>query len=81
MAIVKPALPYLDVLHDACRCSSRPVAVYHVSGEYAMAMGAAHAGLLDPEAYFAEIHAAFARCGARYVIGYAADYFLHSVSD
>ena len=81
MAIVKPALPYLDVLQDACRCSSRPVAVYHVSGEYAMAMGAAHAGLLDPEAYFAEIHGAFARCGARYVIGYAADYFLHSVSD
>ena len=81
MAIVKPALPYLDVLQDACHRSSRPVAVYHVSGEYAMAMGAAKASLLDPDAYFSEIHAAFARCGARYVIGYAADYFLHSVSD
>ena len=81
MAIVKPALPYLDVLQDACRRSSRPVAVYHVSGEYAMAMGAAKAGLLDPDAYFSEIHAAFTRCGARYVIGYAADYFLHCVSD
>lgn len=81
MAIVKPALPYLDVLQDACRRAGRPVAVYHVSGEYAMATEAAHAGLLDPEAYFAEIHAAFARCGARYVIGYAADYFLKCASD
>ncbi len=81
IAIVKPALPYLDVLQDACRLSRRPVAVYHVSGEYAMAMAAAKTGLLDPQAYFSEIHAAFARCGARYVIGYAADHFLHHVSD
>ena len=81
MAIVKPALPYLDVLQDACRRAGRPVAVYHVSGEYAMAMRAAKAGFLDPDAYFSEIHAAFARCGARYAIGYAADYFLHCVSD
>ena len=81
IAIVKPALPYLDVLQDACRRAGRPVAVYHVSGEYAMAMSAAKAGFLDPDAYFSEIHAAFARCGARYAIGYAADYFLHCVSD
>jgi len=81
IAIVKPALPYLDVLQDACRRAGRPVAVYHVSGEYAMAMRAAKAGFLDPDAYFSEIHAAFARCGARYAIGYAADYFLHCVSD
>ncbi len=74
--IVKPALPYLDVLAAACRRSSRPVAVYHVSGEYSMAVLAAQAGLLDVGDYLAEIHAAFRRCGARWVIGYAADAYL-----
>ncbi|MCT0224795.1 hypothetical protein [Synechococcus sp. CS-1328] len=74
--IVKPALPYLDVLAEACRRSSRPVAVYHVSGEYCMAVLAAQAGLLDLDDYLAEIHAAFRRCGARWVIGYAAEAFL-----
>ena len=78
ISIVKPALPYLDVLHEACRHSSHPIAAYHVSGEYVMAIHAARAGFLDPVDYFAEIHAAIARCGARYVIGYAANYFLQS---
>ena len=78
ITIVKPALPYLDVLQDACRRSAKSVAVYHVSGEYAMAMHASQAGLLNLSDYFEEIHTAFHRCGARYVIGYAADYFLES---
>jgi porphobilinogen synthase len=76
MTIVKPALPYLDVLQAACRRSSKPVAVYHVSGEYAMAIHASEGGLLYLPDYFEEIHAAFHRCGVRYVIGYAADFFL-----
>ena len=76
MTIVKPALPYLDVLQAACRRSSKPVAVYHVSGEYAMAIHASEGGLLYLPDYFEEIHAAFQRCGAQYVIGYAADFFL-----
>ena len=78
ITIVKPALPYLDVLQDACRRSVKSVAVYHVSGEYAMAIHASQAGLLNLSDYFEEIHTAFRRCGARYVIGYAADYFLES---
>ena len=78
MTIVKPALPYLDVLQTACCLSTKPVAVYHVSGEYAMAIHASQAGLLNLSDYFEEIHTAFHRCGARYVIGYAADYFLES---
>ena len=78
MTIVKPALPYLDVLQDACRRSPKSVAVYHVSGEYAMAMHASEAGLLNLSDYFEEIHTAFHRCGVRYVIGYAADFFLAS---
>ena len=76
MTIVKPALPYLDVLQAACRRSSKPVVVYHVSGEYAMAIHASEGGLLYLPDYFEEIHAAFHRCGAQYVIGYAADFFL-----
>lgn len=78
ITIVKPALPYLDVLQDACRRSPKSVAVYHVSGEYSMAIHASLAGLLNLSDYFEEIHMAFRRCGARYVIGYAADYFLES---
>ena len=74
--IVKPALPYLDVLAEACRRSTLPVAVYHVSGEYGMAVNAAQAGLLDLDDYLAEVHAAFRRCGARWVIGYAAEAFV-----
>ena len=76
VTIVKPALPYLDVLQTACRRSSRPVAVYHVSGEYAMAVHASEGGLINLSDYFEEVHTAFYRCGVRYVIGYAADFFL-----
>lgn len=74
--IVKPALPYLDLLAEAVSNTSAPVAVYHVSGEYMMAIHAAEAGLITADAYFDEVHQAFHRCGARYVIGYAADHFL-----
>jgi delta-aminolevulinic acid dehydratase/porphobilinogen synthase len=41
-----------------------------------MAVTAAQAGLINLSEYLAEIHAAFRRCGARWVIGYAADAFL-----
>ena len=74
--IVKPALPYLDLLARTTSSISQPVAVYHVSGEYMMAIQAASAGLIDADDYFDEVHAAFQRCGARYVIGYAANHFL-----
>ena len=62
MSIVKPALPYLDV----CRTLPTVLAPYHCisrGGEYAwqsMQLGK----LLDRVDYFAEIHAAMARCGA-----------------
>jgi len=74
--IVKPALPYLDLLARTASTISQPVAVYHVSGEYMMAIQAAGTGLIHADDYFDEVHAAFRRCGARYVIGYAADHFL-----
>ena len=45
--MVKPALPYLDVLADARRAFDVPLAAYHVSGEYAMIQAAAERGWLD----------------------------------
>ena len=53
------------------------LSLHNVSGEWQW-QSMQLEGLLDPVDYFAEIHAAMARCGARYVIGYAADYFLQS---
>lgn len=74
--IVKPALPYLDVLAETVRRSTKPIAVYHVSGEFMMARLAAQAGLINEDDYYDEIHSAFRRCGASWIIGYAADHFL-----
>ena len=74
--IVKPALTCLDLLARTVATISQPVAVYHVSGEYMMAIHAAEAGLIDVDDYFDEVHSAFHRCGARYVIGYSAQHFL-----
>jgi porphobilinogen synthase len=74
--IVKPALPYLDVLAETVKRATKPVAVYHVSGEFMMARLAAQAGLLNEDDYYDEIHASFRRCGASWIIGYAADHFL-----
>ena len=74
--IVKPALPYLDVLAETIKRSTKPVAVYHVSGEFMMARMAAKAGLINEDDYYDEIHSSFSRCGASWIIGYAADQFL-----
>ena len=74
--IVKPALPYLDVLAETVKRATKPVAVYHVSGEFMMARLAAQAGLLNEDDYYDEIHASFRRCGVSWIIGYAADHFL-----
>src|SRR5262249_16747381 len=47
MVMVKPALPYLDVIHRVKEATHLPVAAYNVSGEYAMIRSAAAAGQLD----------------------------------
>lgn len=76
VVIVKPALHYLDVIRRAKETAEVPVAAYHVSGEYMMAMLAAEHGLLDQAEYFDELHSALCRSGADFVIGYAAEDFL-----
>jgi porphobilinogen synthase len=70
--IVKPALPYLDVIRRVKEATRLPVAGYNVSGEYAMLKAAVAAGLLDERAAVLEILTGIRRAGADIVITYHA---------
>jgi porphobilinogen synthase len=70
--MVKPALPYLDVLAEARRRFDVPLAAYHVSGEYAMLMAAAANGWLDGPRAMMEALVAIKRAGADFILTYAA---------
>jgi porphobilinogen synthase len=73
--MVKPALPYLDVLAAARREFDVPLAAYHVSGEYAMIHAAAERGWLDGERAMEEALTGIARAGADVIITYWAREF------
>ncbi|HAT1182054.1 MULTISPECIES: porphobilinogen synthase [Corynebacterium] len=70
--MVKPGLPYLDVLAAAVEHSCVPVAVYQVSGEYAMIKAAAQNGWINGEAVMLESLTAFKRAGADQILTYFA---------
>jgi porphobilinogen synthase len=70
--MVKPALPYLDVIVEARREFDVPLAAYHVSGEYAMIRAAAERGWLDGERAMEEALVAIKRAGADWILTYAA---------
>ena len=70
--MVKPALAYLDVVRAARERPLLPLAVYNVSGEYAMVKAAAAAGMLDEKRTVSELMTAFFRAGADIVITYHA---------
>ena len=70
--MVKPALPYLDVLADARREFDVPLAAYHVSGEYAMIQAAAERGWIDGPRAIDEALLAIKRAGADLILTYAA---------
>jgi len=70
--MVKPALPYLDVLADARREFDVPLAAFHVSGEYAMIQAAAQRGWLDGDRAMDEALIAIKRAGADLILTYAA---------
>jgi porphobilinogen synthase len=70
--MVKPALPYLDVVRRVKDATRMPVAAYNVSGEYAMVKAAAAAGWLDERAAALEALTAIRRAGADIVISYHA---------
>jgi porphobilinogen synthase len=70
--MVKPGLPYLDIVHRIKTAFRRPTAVYQVSGEYAMIKAAATAGVLDERRAVLETLTAFKRAGADAIITYFA---------
>lgn len=72
LVMVKPALPYLDVLADVAAAVSIPVAAYHVSGEYAQIEAAAQRGWLDRRAAHLEAVTSIRRAGAAVIVTYAA---------
>ena len=71
--MVKPALPYLDVVSDLRREFDRPIAAYNVSGEYAMLHAAAEKGWLDLEAVALESLLSIKRSGADLILTYFAE--------
>jgi porphobilinogen synthase len=68
--MIKPALPYLDVIRAAREAFDVPVAAYNVSGEYAMVKAAAGAGWLDEQQAALESLTAIKRAGADLIVSY-----------
>ena len=72
IVMVKPALAYLDVLKEAALTTDMPLAVYNVSGEYAMVKAAAANGWIDERRIVLENMTAMKRAGAKIIITYHA---------
>jgi porphobilinogen synthase len=70
--MVKPALPYLDLIRRIKEDTGMPLAAYNVSGEYAMVKAAAAAGYLDERAAVLEALTGIRRAGADLIITYHA---------
>jgi len=70
--MVKPALAYLDLVREIKDATSLPMAVYNVSGEYAMLKHAGNADLIDYDRVVMETMIAFKRAGANIIISYHA---------
>ena len=72
MVMVKPGMPYLDIVHRVKQAFGVPTFVYQVSGEYAMLCAAAQNGWLDADRVMLESLLAFKRAGADGVLTYFA---------
>jgi porphobilinogen synthase len=70
IVMVKPGMPYLDIVRDLANQIHTPIAVYQVSGEYAMLKAAAEKGWLDHDAVMMEQLMAFKRAGASIIVSY-----------
>ena len=75
IVMVKPALPYLDVVRAVREAVDVPVAAYNVSGEYAMVRAAAQRGWIDEERIVKELLLSIRRAGADVIITYHAKDF------
>jgi porphobilinogen synthase len=76
IVMVKPALPYLDVIRAVREAVDLPVAAYNVSGEYAMVKAAAARGWIDEERIVKETLGAIRRAGADVILTYHAKDFV-----
>jgi len=70
IVLIKPALPYLDILWRVRERFGRPTAVYHVSGEFALIKAAAEKGVVDERAAVLETMTALKRAGADFIVTY-----------
>ena len=68
--MIKPALPYIDILWRVRERFRKPTAVYHVSGEYAMIKAAVEKGIVDERAAVLEIMTSLKRAGADIIVTY-----------
>lgn len=72
MLLIKPALPYLDILAKLRLHTNLPIGAYHVSGEYAMVMAAGFNGWIDTDKVMMESLLSIKRAGADFILTYAA---------
>lgn len=81
IVMVKPALPYLDVISEFRRRSDLPLAAYQVSGEYSMIMNASQQGLIDGHSVMQECLQSIHRAGADVIISYHAQEFARRLQE
>lgn len=72
MIMIKPAMPYLDLIHEARRRFEVPIAAYQVSGEFSMIIAAARNGWIDQERAMMESLTSIHRAGADIILTYFA---------
>ena len=72
IVMVKPALPYLDIIHELSETIQLPLAAYHVSGEYQSIELLAQNNIIERDKAHLEIWTALKRAGANIIISYAA---------
>ncbi|MCA0400458.1 MAG: porphobilinogen synthase [Proteobacteria bacterium] len=81
MIMVKPGMPYLDILYRLKSTLAVPTYIYQVSGEYAMIMAAAERGMIDAEKAMVETLSAFKRAGADGILTYFAPRMARHLAD
>ncbi len=79
MVMVKPALPYLDIIAKVKEAVNVPVGAYNVSGEYSMLMAAAERGWIDMERAAFESVTSIKRAGADFIITYFAEFLAEKI--
>lgn len=79
MVMVKPALPYLDIIAKVKEVVNVPVGAYNVSGEYSMIMAAAERGWIDKERAAIESVTSIKRAGADFIITYFAEFLAERI--